>query len=135
MLLRVSSCIWFRCLVVFPPYYINVKGLSRLEVFDTIKSWLKTCNSAYRLDFFHWDSVFLFLSIFDFHQGLQRIAYKQHYYSLQRIPSSFEMRVHMRGSARCEGCEGCEGFNGLFISKSIIDSHDGKMCPEGYVWI
>ena len=26
-------------------------GLSRLETFDAIKSWLDKCNSVYRLDF------------------------------------------------------------------------------------
>jgi hypothetical protein len=40
-------CIWR----VFVPYFINIKGLSRLESFDTIKSWLDKCNSLYRLDF------------------------------------------------------------------------------------
>ena len=33
------------------PYFINVMGLSRLETFDAIKSWLDKCNSVYRLDF------------------------------------------------------------------------------------
>lgn len=40
-------CIWR----VFVPYFINVIGLSRLETFDAIKSWLDKCNSVYRLDF------------------------------------------------------------------------------------
>jgi hypothetical protein len=40
-------CIWR----VFAPYFINVKGLSRLQTFDAIKSWLEICNSACRLDF------------------------------------------------------------------------------------
>jgi hypothetical protein len=40
-------CIW-RVLV---PYFINNKGLSRLETFNAIKSWLDKCNSLYRLDF------------------------------------------------------------------------------------
>jgi hypothetical protein len=40
-------CIWR----VFAPYFINVKGLSRLETFNTTMSWLEKCNSVYRLDF------------------------------------------------------------------------------------
>jgi hypothetical protein len=40
-------CIWR----VFVPYYINVKGLSRLETFDKVDSWLDKCNSIARLDF------------------------------------------------------------------------------------
>ena len=40
-------CIWR----VFAPYFINVRGLSRLETFNTIKAWLDKCNSVYRLDF------------------------------------------------------------------------------------
>ena len=40
-------CIWR----VFAPYFINVRGLSRLEAINTIKSWLDKCNSVCRLDF------------------------------------------------------------------------------------
>lgn len=40
-------CIWR----VFVPYFINVKGLSRLDTFNTTKSWLDKCNSVSRLDF------------------------------------------------------------------------------------
>jgi hypothetical protein len=40
-------CIWR----VFVPYFINVRGLSRLHTFDTIKSWLDRCNCVYRLGF------------------------------------------------------------------------------------
>jgi len=40
-------CIWR----VFAPYLINVRGLSRLESFDTIKSWLDKCDSVSKLDF------------------------------------------------------------------------------------
>jgi hypothetical protein len=40
-------CIWR----IFVPYFINVKGLSRLETFDKIDSWLDRCNSIARLDF------------------------------------------------------------------------------------
>jgi hypothetical protein len=40
-------CVWR----VFAPYLVNVKGLSRLDTFDTVKSWLDKCNSVYRLDF------------------------------------------------------------------------------------
>jgi hypothetical protein len=40
-------CIWR----VFAHYFINVKGLSRLDTYDTVKSWLDKCNSACRLDF------------------------------------------------------------------------------------
>jgi hypothetical protein len=40
-------CIWR----VFVPYFINVKGLSRSETFDKVKSWLDRCNSIVRLKF------------------------------------------------------------------------------------
>ena len=40
-------CIWR----VFAPYFINIKGLARLETFNAIKSWLDKCNSVCRLDF------------------------------------------------------------------------------------
>ena len=40
-------CIWR----VFAPYLINVRGLSRLESFGTIRSWLDKCDSVCRLDF------------------------------------------------------------------------------------
>ena len=40
-------CIWR----VFAPYFINVKGLSRLETFSKISSWLNRCNSVSRLGF------------------------------------------------------------------------------------
>ena len=40
-------CIWR----VFAPYLINVRGLSRMESFDIIKSWLDKCDSVCRLDF------------------------------------------------------------------------------------
>ena len=36
---------------VFVPYFINVRGLARLETFNATKSWLDKCNSVYRLDF------------------------------------------------------------------------------------
>ncbi|MGC1929853.1 MAG: hypothetical protein WA667_12820 [Candidatus Nitrosopolaris sp.] len=36
---------------MFAPYFINVRGLSRLETFNTIESWLDKCNSVYRPDF------------------------------------------------------------------------------------
>ena len=40
-------CIWR----VFVPSYINVKGLSKLQTFDIVDSWLDKCNSIARLDF------------------------------------------------------------------------------------
>lgn len=40
-------CIW-RILV---PYYINVKGLSKLQTFDIVNSWLDKCDSVSRLNF------------------------------------------------------------------------------------
>src|SRR5262249_14277290 len=40
-------CIWR----VFAPYLINVRGLTRLESFDKIKSWLDKCDSVSKLDF------------------------------------------------------------------------------------
>jgi hypothetical protein len=40
-------CIWR----VFAPYFINIKGLSGLETFNAIKSWLDKCNSVRKLDF------------------------------------------------------------------------------------
>jgi hypothetical protein len=40
-------CIWR----VFVPYFINVKGLSRLETFDKVNSWLDKCDSISRLNF------------------------------------------------------------------------------------
>lgn len=40
-------CIWR----VFVPYFINVKGSSRSDAFNIIKSWLDRCNSVSRLDF------------------------------------------------------------------------------------
>jgi hypothetical protein len=40
-------CIWR----VFAPYLVNVRGFSRLDTFNTIKSWLDKCNSEYRLNF------------------------------------------------------------------------------------
>jgi hypothetical protein len=36
---------------VFVPYFINVKGLSRSETFDKVKSWLDKCNQLLRLKF------------------------------------------------------------------------------------
>ena len=40
-------CIWR----VFVPYFINVKGLNRLDAFNATKTWLDKCNSVSRLDF------------------------------------------------------------------------------------
>jgi hypothetical protein len=40
-------CIW-RILV---PYYINVKGLSKLQTFDIVNSWLDKCDTVSRLNF------------------------------------------------------------------------------------
>jgi hypothetical protein len=40
-------CIWR----IFVPYFINVKGLSRLETFDKVNSWLDKCDSISRLNF------------------------------------------------------------------------------------
>lgn len=42
-----NYCVW-RILV---PYYINVKGLSRSQTFDLVKTWLDKCDSVSRLDF------------------------------------------------------------------------------------
>jgi Primase X len=38
-------CIWR----VPVPYFINVKGLSRLETFDAVKSWLDKCDTVSKL--------------------------------------------------------------------------------------
>jgi hypothetical protein len=40
-------CIWR----VFVPYFINVKGLSELQTFDIVNSWLDKCDSVSRLNF------------------------------------------------------------------------------------
>jgi hypothetical protein len=42
-----NYCVW----KILVPYYINVKGLSKLQTFDIVKSWLDKCNSIARLDF------------------------------------------------------------------------------------
>jgi hypothetical protein len=40
-------CIWR----VFVPYLINVRGLSRVDASDRIKTWLDKCNIISRLNF------------------------------------------------------------------------------------
>lgn len=42
-----NYCVW----KILVPYCINIKGLSKLQTFDTVKSWLDKCNSVARLDF------------------------------------------------------------------------------------
>jgi hypothetical protein len=42
-----NYCVW----KILVPYCINVKGLSKLQTFDIVKSWLDKCNSVSRLDF------------------------------------------------------------------------------------
>ena len=42
-----NYCVW----KILVPYCINVKGLSRSQTFDVVKTWLDKCNSISRLDF------------------------------------------------------------------------------------
>jgi len=42
-----NYCVW----KILVPYCINVKGLSRSQTFDIVKTWLDKCNSVSRLDF------------------------------------------------------------------------------------
>jgi hypothetical protein len=42
-----NYCVW----KILVPYYINIKGLSKLQTFDVVRTWLDKCNSVTRLDF------------------------------------------------------------------------------------
>ena len=42
-----NYCVW----KILVPYCINVKGLSRSQTFDVVKTWLDKCKSITRLDF------------------------------------------------------------------------------------
>ena len=42
-----NYCVW----KILVPYYINIKGLSKLQTFDTVKTWLDECHAITRLDF------------------------------------------------------------------------------------
>jgi hypothetical protein len=79
-------CIWR----VLAPYFINVKGLSRLETFDAIKSWLDRCNSVCRLNIDPKRKIDMALGTVDNYRPVSRDKLKE------EIPDMYE-RLKVEG--------------------------------------